>query len=117
MEFRQLTDAGDWTFGSGLNNYASDDDAIGLNIRTRILSWVGDCFFDAGAGIDWVNRLGSRNQQELLELDLRTLILQTEGVTAINNISVVVTGRDFSATYDIQTIYSQSYLDELNGVL
>lgn len=117
MRFRQLDSEGDWTFGAGQNNYAQENDAVSLNVRTRIMSWVGDCFFDLAAGIDWINRLGSKNQRELLELDLRTIILQTEGVTGINSLSTNLDGRNFKATYDIQTIYSQSYIDTIERVI
>jgi hypothetical protein len=117
MKFRQLSSDGDWTFGKGIGNYVIENDAVGLNVKTRLLSWVGDCFFDLGAGIDWVNRLGSKSQRAILELDLRTLILQTEGVTTVKNFSTQLVGRDFKATYDVETIYSQSYTDSIERVL
>ena len=66
---------------------------------------------DQEEGIDWINRLGSKNQQELLELDLRNIISQSFGVTAILDVSVNVTDRVFSGEYTIQTIYSKSYTD------
>ncbi len=109
MIFRNLDVNGDWTFGSGGNNYAVANQAIGLNIQTRILSWVGDCFFALTAGIDWSNRLGSKGQKALLELDLRRSILQAENVTGLNEVSVTQVGRDFSISFDVQTIYSKSY--------
>lgn len=113
MIFRQLDENNDWTFGKGKNNYARENDAIGLNIKTRIKSWVGDCFFDTGAGIDWVNRLGSKNQRDLLELDLRNIILQSSGVTGIISFDSFLDGRSFSADYSVQTVYSRSYTDSI----
>ena len=113
MKFRNLDENNDWTFGKGLNNYARDNKAIGLNIKTRIKSWVGDCFFDTGAGIDWINRLGSKDQRELLELDLRNIILQTEGVASILEFSTNLENRNFTADYSVQTIYSESYTDSV----
>lgn len=110
MIFRNLKDL-DWTFGRGKENFVNRNEAIGLNIKTRIKSWVGDCFFDQGAGIDWVNRLGSKNQRTLLELDLRRIILQSEGVTGINSFETFLNGRNFSADYSINTIYSQEFID------
>lgn len=117
MKFRQITNDGDWTFGKGLNNYARDNKAIGLNIRTRIYSWVGDCFFDTEAGIDWINRLGSKNQRQLLELDLRNIILQTDGVTGLLEFSTNLIGRKFTADYSVQTVYSRSYVDTIEVTL
>ena len=113
MIFRNLDSNGDWTFGKGKNNYTRENKAIGLNIQTRIYSWLGDCFFDQGAGIDWVNRLGSKNQRELLELDLRNIILQSEGVTGILEFSTSLVDRNFRADYSVETIYSKSYTDTI----
>lgn len=113
MIFRNLTSDGDWTFGSGKENFARGQDAIGLNIRTRILSWVGDCFFDQTAGIDWVNRLGSKNQRVLLELDLRRIITQSEDVTALVEFDTILNGRQFVADYSVNTIYTQEFRDTI----
>lgn len=117
MIFRTLTTNHDWTFGAGKGNYASGDIAIGLDINTRILSWIGDCFFDQTAGIDWVNRLGSYNQKTLLENDIRSIILKSYGVTGILNFDASLVGRDFSATYNIITINSPSFINTLNTSL
>ncbi len=113
MIFRNLTAGGDWNFGSGIGDYVSGNQAIGLNIKTRILSWLGDCFFDTGAGIDWVNRLGSKNQRTLLELDLRRTILQSFGVTGIIDVATALNDRSFTANYSVNTIFSQAYIDSI----
>ena len=111
MKIRNLDANGDWTFGQGLSNYISGNAGIGLNISTRIKSWVNDCFFAMNAGIDWKTRLGSKNQKALLEADLKRIILTSYGVTGINSISVSYNSltRAFSVDYDISTIFSKSY--------
>lgn len=115
MLFRNLDADADWTFGSGLANYISLNAAIGLNVKTRILCWVGDCFFDKLAGIDWTNRLGSKNQRGLLELDLRRIILQSEGVTGITSFDTELdANRKFTANYTIDTIYTRGYIDSVS---
>lgn len=111
MIFRNLDADHDWTFGKGKECYADKQAAIGLNIKTRILSWVGDCFFEQSAGIDWINRLGSKNQRELLELDLRRIILQSEDVTALLSFDTILNGRKFTANYSVNTIYSEEFQD------
>ena len=117
MIIRNLNAQHDWTFGSGIGNYLSGNAAIGLNIETRILSWLNDCFFDMGAGIDWANRLGSKIQQALLTSDLKRIILQSYGVTGIVNFDITVTGRAFSASYTINTIYSAGYANTVTQEL
>lgn len=113
MIFRNLDLNHDWTFGKGKNNFTIENRAIGLNVKTRILSWIGDCFFAQTEGIDWVNRLGSRNQQGILEADLKNLILQSEGVTGIVSFTSELTARAFSASYTITTIYSKEFQDSI----
>lgn len=114
MLFRNLDENGDWTFGRGKSDYVSANRAVGLNIKTRLKSWVGDCFFDQTAGIDWYNRLGSTGQRELLELDLKRVIQQTEGVTGILSFDTFLNGRNFTAEYSVETVYSKSYEDKLS---
>lgn len=111
MIIRALTPQGDWTFGNGTSNYLTDIPAIGENIKTRILSWLGNCFFDTGAGIDWLNRLSLLNQKELLEVDLRRIIFQSYGVTGIESFSLTSSPitRKFIATYTVSTIFSQNF--------
>lgn len=113
MIFRNLDANNDWTFGKGLENYSTRQRAIGLNIRTRILSWVNDCFFDQTAGIDWINRMGNKNQRALLELDLRRIISKSEGVTGIISFDSNLNGRAFTVNYSVTTIYSQDFQDAL----
>jgi hypothetical protein len=114
MIFRNLMPNGDWTFGKGVNNYLSGDAAIGLNIETRLLSWLNDCFFDTKAGVDWLNRLGQKNQANILALDCRRIILTSPGVTGLLNFDIVQNGREFTVTYNITTVNSQSYQNSIN---
>lgn len=114
MIFRNLDSNGDWTFGKGKENYSKLNTAIGLNIKTRIQSWVNDCFFALNEGIDWYNRLGSKNQRALLEQDLRRIILQSEGVTGIISFDTILNNRDISVNYSVETIYTQSYQETVN---
>jgi hypothetical protein len=113
MIFRNLDAAGDWKFGHGKADYLDSDAAIGLNIRTRIYSWLNDCFFDLPAGIDWINRLGGKNQKILLDTDLQRIISQSYGVTGIISLSSQLTVRGYGAQYEIQTIFSTSYIDSI----
>lgn len=115
MKFRALDENGDFTFGKGINDYTTQNTAIGLNIKTRIQSWKNDCFFNLTAGIDWNNRIGSKNQQLLLEQDLKVIILQSDDVTGINSFTSSVVNRKFSASYDVSTIYTKSFQDKIEA--
>lgn len=115
MRVRAIDENNDWTFGRGLQDYKIEQRAISQNVKTRILSFYGDCFFDETAGIDWFRLLGY-GTQELLLMSIKETVVNTEGVTAINDVTVTIDReqRSFVVKYDIQTIYSRSYIDEFN---
>lgn len=114
MTFRNLEAiSGDWTFGAGRNNYVSGNQEIALNIKTRVLSFLGDCFFATDEGIDWFNLL-DYHYQDRLENAVQEVVVKTPGVTAINSIDILTTAdRKIRIAYNIQTIYSRSYTDEI----
>ena len=110
MIHRAIDGNGDVRFGQGIASYSKDEKAIELNIRTRLLSWVGDCFFSNDEGIDWASRLDT-GQLANLEVEVRSNILQAYGVVGINTLSVALdpATRKVIIEYNIQTIYSASF--------
>jgi len=113
MIFRNLTEDHDWTFGKGKQDYVKDDDAIKVNIKTRILSWQQDCFFDLLAGIDWYERLSKKSQFNLLKNDLANIILKSYGVASLSRFNAELVGRRFTSQYDIKTVYSPSVISTI----
>ena len=119
MIIRALDSNGDWTYGKGQNNYKSGNAAVAEDIQTRLASFLGDCFFDTGAGIDWFNLLGGKDQLAL-NLAVSAVILNTENVTGILQLSInlVRATRAITIQYDVQTTYSQTsgtFQYDLNG--
>lgn len=105
---RALDLNGDWLFGQGLSDYISYNQAIAQNINTRLSSFLGNCFFDLGAGIDWFNLLGAKDQTAL-NLAISTTILNTAQVTGILQLSInLSTNRNLTVTYQVQTVYSSA---------
>lgn len=106
MIVRALDTLDDWTFGRGKSNYLTTNDAVGQNIKTRLKSFTGDCFFDVEAGIDWFNLLGSKNLVGLI-LAIKVSILNTENVTSLVDLDTELDeNRDLSVTYSVNTVYS-----------
>lgn len=106
MRVRAIDVDGDWTFGKGQNDYKRDLSALSQNLKTRLLSFVGDCFFEATAGVDWFNLLGSKNQLAL-NLAISAQILNTEGVTGVHQVSINLDiERRLVISYKIQTVFS-----------
>lgn len=104
MIIRDLDINHDWTFGAGKNNYRTGINAIAEDIKTRLLCFLGDCFFDLTEGIDWVFYLGSRNRQEELRLEVAAVILNTQNVTSIENMDFNLSNnRNINLTYTVDT--------------
>lgn len=115
MIFRQLAANGDWTFGQGISGYATLNDAIELNVKTRLLSWVGDCFFALLDFVDWLGRL-DKGQEANLNQELQQVILASYGVSAITAFDIELNRqtRACLVTYTITTIFGQTFSNTLN---
>ena len=106
MIIRNLTSANDWTFGAGIQNYRRNLDAIELNIKTRLQSWKGDCFFAPLEGVDYNNYLDVRTK-DFLDSDIKRIILQSEGVIKITEYESVLdrNTRALTIAVTISTIF------------
>ncbi len=106
MRVRGLSPTNDWLFGRGRNDYLVDRKAVAQSIKTRLKSFLGDCFFDLSAGIDWFNLNGSKRELEL-RLAISAVILNTEGVQTLTELtfSRSVASRIFLIQYECSTIY------------
>lgn len=116
MRVRALDPAGDWTFGKGQNNYLRDNDAIRQSIQTRLMSFLGDCFWDVAAGINWWARLGSKDKI-LTELDIAATILNTQGVQNLGELSAEIDPktRGLSTQWQVTTTFSALELGTVQG--
>lgn len=110
---RNLDENHDWTFGAGLSNYVVENQEIALNIKTRVLSFLGDCFFAPTEGIDWWH-LMEYNKRDEMENAVMNTIATTPDVTQINNIdSILNARRELKLYYDVETVYSSNLQDEI----
>lgn len=105
MIIRNSTSDGDFTFGKGASDYLKNSNAIQHNIKTRLLSWKGDCFFATAEGVDYNNLLdiGTKN---LLDSDIKRIILQSEGVIKINSYSSML---DIDRGYSGEATYTDIF--------
>ncbi len=114
MRVRAIDINHDWLFGKGQNDYVVNNSAVAQSINTRLNSFLGDCFFDNGAGIDWLTFCGGSKNQTALNLAIGAVILNTpdengnQCVTGILQLSVSLneTTRAFTINYVVQTIFS-----------
>lgn len=111
MRVRAITSSGDFTFGAGLSNYKFNNLAIMQNIQTRLQSFLGNCFFDLGAGINWFYLLGTLGtpNQIALNLAISSVILNTTGVIKLIQLSISEdSNRNIAVNYRVLTQYSIS---------
>jgi hypothetical protein len=109
MIIRALTGDHDWTFGQGIQNYLTNDAAIAENIQTRLLSILNDCYFDLGAGVDWIRLLSTKGTQNEIQLSCKAIILASYGVFGVNSIVAQLVGRALMITYNINTIFTTQF--------
>lgn len=97
----------DWTFGAGLNNYRSNQNAVQQSIGTRLNSFLGDCFFDLAAGVNWFSFLSSKDQLGL-NLAVSAVILNTAEVQTLNQLYLTYnsSNRKITISYQVTTTYS-----------
>lgn len=105
MIVRGVDSNNDWLFGKGKSDYKYNLNALSQNIKTRLQSFLGDCFFAQSEGIDWWSLLGSKRLLDL-RLSVATTLLNTEGVTGITEVSVAVDGkRNVKILYAVTTVF------------
>ena len=106
MLIRSLDANGDWNMGRGLQDFLTELAACELNLKTRLREWVGDCFWNLNAGVDYNNYLdiGTKN---LLDLNIQRAILQSDGVVQLTNYVSVLTLRELTVTASVQTVFGK----------
>lgn len=104
-----------WVFCRGLTAYKKGRVAIEQDIKSALLEFKYDCYWALQSGIDWVFRLGNKNQKELLDEDILTVIQNRYGVVSVQNFNSVVIDRSYTFKCDVFTIFSEdSFLFEFS---
>lgn len=107
---RTLTPVGDWTYGNNLSGYLQGNDAIRQQISCRLQQFIGECFWDTQAGIDWFSWLGGKNPAGL-NLAINAVILNTTGVLALNGSGFTAdpVTRKFTVQWNVTTVFSRYF--------
>jgi hypothetical protein len=113
---RNLDINGDIVFGNGVQDYLVTQQAIALNIKTRLLSFLNNCVWDMAAGIDWLNYLKTPGKEQQIILAVKSIILQSYGVVSVNQVSVNVTGRSLYLSYNANSIFTSNFSAELSSL-
>ena len=118
MIFRDLDSDGDWAFGNGRNSYARNDRAIQLNVRTALMTFLREIFWQTDFGVDWWNLNGGKNPaaQAGIILQTRTVIINAEGVVRINSVDATMNARTraLALSYSIDTTFTRNLRDSIS---
>ena len=88
-------------FGKGRNSYLRDTEALMMNIKTRLLSFLNDCFFDTEAGIDWWNLLGGKDAKGIMA-SVQRVVLRSSNVKRIVDMQSHLQNRRFAITLTVE---------------
>jgi hypothetical protein len=113
MLFRSIDDQNDWMFGKGKQSYFRDDRAVEADIKTALQTFYQESFYDPDAGVPWFSLLGQKDV-ELLNLNVKAAIINIEGVTNVQNISISLDqNRNCVVKYLVTTIYTTQLSGEV----
>jgi len=100
-----------WVFCRGYSAYKKEQKSIEQDIKSALLEFKNDCFWALQSGIDWLTRLGAKNQKELLDDDVQEVIQNRFGVISVQDFQSNVIERVYSCQCNVYTIFTQdSYL-------
>ena len=112
MRVRKLDANGDYTIGQGEANFwINSPEGVAQKVKTRLGLWQGEWFLDNTIGTPYLQQILGYNTASLRDIAIRTIILETNGVSALTNYSSVVGGngpRGLVVSGTITTIYSKT---------
>ena len=108
MKTRIVDKNWDFVFGRGNQDYANEALSVAYSVKMKVLSWLGDCFFDSTAGIDWKNILGSKNTKEKADNSIRDIVLGDDEITELVYFDSEVVDRKYICTIRFKTVYGET---------
>jgi hypothetical protein len=109
VKIRALDSDGDWIFGQGKASYLVGLSAVIEDISTALNTFMGECFWDLGFGVDYFNLAGAKVEvmQQNLILQCRKMIATRQGVTRVVSVESTFnrTRRSFTIKYTVNTVY------------
>lgn len=116
MKYRKQTSRDDFSFGNGLNDFYIDmPEAVGQAVVTRLLLIKGEWFLNTDEGCDYKNNILGKNRVQKAELEIRRVILETEGVVEIDEffINFNAETRALNVSAKINTVYGVAVINEV----
>lgn len=90
MRYRKLDQNSDMRFGGQQGDFYRDQpEAVAQAVLTRLRLWVGEWFIDTTEGTPYQQAVLGMHTQKTAEPAIRARILDTQGVTSIQEFSMV----------------------------
>lgn len=117
MRYRKLDKNGDMLFGNQQADFFRDQaEAVAQAIWTRLRLWVGEWFIDQTEGTPYQQAVLGTNKRKTIEPAMRRRILNTEGVSSIDEFQMLIDADSRTVTINavVSTVYGTA---QLRGVI
>ncbi len=109
MRYRKLDADGDYTFGSGRQQFHENTpDAVAQAVKTRLALWTAEWFLDLTEGTPYSTQILGTGTRPIYDQAIKDRILGTKGVVSIMDYASVLDGRKLTVSAKIQTIYGEA---------
>lgn len=112
MRYRAMDSQGDYRFGAGSTFLVNTPETVAQAITTRLQLMKGEWFLDNTIGLDKDAILGY-GTQPTRDFEIQQRILGTPGVTEITTYASNVSGRAFTVTATVNTLYGSTKIEEI----
>ena len=109
MKYRTLDTNGDYSFGKSMQEFKANNNAVVQAVGTNLRLLKGEWWEDIGEGLPLFQNIlkmgGSADHLKVADMLIKERILSTAGVAEIKSFTSDLTGRSYSATCSVQTIF------------
>lgn len=117
MQYRALTDEGDYTFGNNQYDYLSGDEAIAQAIKTRLLLFYGEWFENIDIGIPYFQSILGQVSDDSLKISIVQLVsqrlLEINEIQNVDSVVIQTNGRQLLLQITVTTVYNTSVTTEV----
>lgn len=107
MSVRAIDKNNDWLL-NGKQAYNNDDLEVLQNVKTRLQQWKYNCYFALEEGVDYNNYLSDKSLLNDLKNNIIYVLINTFGVSKINDLTFNLINRKLQVNININTIYSNN---------
>ena len=115
VKYRRLDGAGDMVFGSGLNAFLTDLEAVAQSVQTRLKLLRGEWWERPADGLplyqQMLGRPCTQAQKELMDLLVTERIADTRSVTRVYDAQSAFDGRAYRFTCNVQTEFGTTTVE------